>query len=212
MDAEEFNRIYRRQKKKDELIEVPDDFESQTESLDDDDTLEYRREELARARTEIIVRRLMNGGIDEKKLSQREREAVDGVESGVTGLLDAQLGRTEEGDSEADETESDDEKDTEQPETVERDDEGFPEDASDYQGECVQVRILEDLEPVQGLNGVVYALQEEDVASMPKPNAEALLEKDAAKRVHPSSDKADEDAAATDKMSEGLAKAMGGSD
>jgi hypothetical protein len=41
-------------------------------------------------------------------------------------------------------------------------------------------------------------------------NAEALLEKDAAKRVHPASDKADEDAAATDKMSEGLAKAMGG--
>lgn len=39
-------------------------------------------------------------------------------------------------------------------------------------------------------------LAEEDVAALPKPNAEALLEQDAAKRVHPTDDEGDDEGAA----------------
>jgi DNA replication initiation complex subunit (GINS family) len=185
MDIEEFNRHYENQKTSNDLIDLPGDFEEQVSEIDGSRSFEYKhrsfeykREEIARERTCIMLKKVMKvmkGDINESLLTEVERACLDDLRSSVKGMLDAQLGNRVTVDGRQAEPES---TDTKPPEI-----DNETSSPSEYQGERMEIRVLQDLEPIQGIDGRVYELQESDVVSMPKKNAEGLLENEVAKSV-----------------------------
>jgi DNA replication initiation complex subunit (GINS family) len=175
MDIEEFNRHYENQKTSNDLIDLPGDFEEQVSEIDGSRSFEHQREGIARERTCIMLEKLMKGDINESLLTEVERACLDDLRSSVKGMLDAQLGNRVTVDGRQAEPES---TDTKPPEI-----DNETSSPSEYQGERMEIRVLQDLEPIQGIDGRVYELQESDVVSMPKKNAEGLLENEVAKSV-----------------------------
>lgn len=121
--------------------------------------------------------------VDTTNLTREEEEVLIGIVSLLRDkrhkVLEKVLG--EEGEEK--EKEKVEEKDLEEPE--EEQDEGSPgEEKEERQGDYVTVRILKDLPSIVGVDGRVYgAFKKEDVVTLPRANAETLINRGAAEKI-----------------------------